>query len=382
MQILCLSHDFPPDFGGIAVVLNNLCTQLCYLGHRVDVLAPKQERCTAADARQPYRVYRYESPQRFSSITPIYRTLTLYRQHSYDVIFIGHFMSTHALGVLLLRRLWGVPYVILSHGNDLRYSLHTKVDRWVARLLLNNATKMLGCSRFVVGLIRHAGYKGPAEILNPPVDLTKFHPGVDTNEIIQRFNLEERRVLITAARLVAKKNIDGVLLALPRVIEKVPDLLYLVVGDGEERQKLEKLTDELGLRHYVRFLGYIENSKLAALYCASNIFVMPSYEVEDTVDIETFGVSFIEANACGKPVIGGRAGGTKDAVVDGETGLLVDPHNIDEIAAAIIRLLTNRELAQQLGEHGRRRVERDLTMERVGHRLEHFLLTAISRTRV
>lgn len=95
-----------------------------------------------------------------------------------------------------------------------------------------------------------------------------------------------------------------------------------------------------------------------------------------TKGIESFGISFLEANACGKPVIAGRSGGTADAVIDGETGLLVDPHDVDAIASAIILLLTDRDLACRIAENGRRRVERELSWEKVGEKLDGILRDA------
>lgn len=378
MKVLILSPDFTPRPGGVAVFLHNLSIQLSRLGHRVDILTPVLP-CEETDGKRPYYVHRYVSPRRLSSIVPICRTLALHWQHHYDVVFIGHFMVTHALGALALRWLWSIPYVILSHGNDLTYAVHTRTDEKVARCLLRNSALMLGNSRFTADRIRQVGYKGPIEVLNPGVDLARFYPRVDTVKVRQQYNLDGRRVMLTTARLVVKKNIDGVLRALSRVIMQVPEVFYLIAGDGEERERLEVLCDELALRRYVRFLGNIENRQLPALYCASELFVMPSYEVEATGDIETFGISYVEANACGLPVIGGRSGGTADAVIDGETGLLVDPHDVDEIAAAIIRLLTDRELTRRLGENGRQRVEQELTWGRVCERLEAYLALVVAK---
>ena len=179
--------------------------------------------------------------------------------------------------------------------------------------------------------------------------------------------------MLTVGRLVGRKNIEGVLRALPRVTEMVPNLLYLIAGDGKDRERLEVASAQMGLSPFVRFLGYVPDGLLPALYCASDVFLMPSLERKNSQDYEGFGIVFSEANACGKPVIGGRSGGMADAVIDGETGLLVDPHSVDEIAAAIIRLLTDQELAHRLGENGRRRVERELSWERVAERLAGFL---------
>ncbi len=373
MKILVLAPDFLPNPGGVALFLHHICTQLACFGHRVDILTVGEGMPKAADHGQPYHVHRYANLRRFSSLSPLWRIIRLHCRNRYEVVFVGHFMTTHALGAWLLRRLAGVPYVILSHGNDLRYSVSTKADRYVARLLIDNAATMLGNSRFTADRIREMGYQGPVEVLNPGVDPVHFHPDVDTSAVRQEYGLDGRRVLLTTARLVARKNVAGVLRALPQVLAVVPNITYLIAGDGEEREHLESLCEELGLRHYVRFLGYVENSRLPALYCASDLVVMPSYEVKSTGDMETFGISFVEANACGKPVIGGRSGGTADAVIDGETGLLVDPNDVDAIARCILRLLTDRDLARRLGENGRRRVEREFSWQQVGRRLEAML---------
>jgi len=378
MRILLISLDFQPNrLGGVGLFQHNLCLAMHQFGHLIDVLSPFITGCVDIDARLPYRVFRFRLRQHLSSFVTLMQILALHREHHYDVIFIGHFITTHGLGALVLRRLWGVPYVILSHGNDLRYSIGTMADELVARFLLRNTALMLANSHFTAQRIRQAGYDGPVEILHPGVDVERFKPNIDPSALCQGYSLGRRRVLITTARFTPKKNIDGVFRALPQVIEQIPEVLYLVVGcayqDRNEEIRLLNLVKELAVERYVQFVGEVENQSLPPFYCAAELFVMPSYEVEESGDIETFGISYVEANACGLPVIGGRSGGTADAVIDGKTGLLVDPYDVDEIAAAIIRLLTDRELAWRLGENGRQRVEQELTWEKVGDRLEGYL---------
>lgn len=380
MRILCVTHEFPPIQGGLAVFLHNLCIQLCNLGHEVDILTPVRTGCIEANAGQEYQVYQYKELKFLASIIPLYHTLSMHLKKKYDVVFIGHFMTTHALGVLALRWLWNVPYVILSHGNDLNYSITNKTDNLVARWILDNVSIMLANSHFTVDIIHKAGYNGPVKILFPGVDSEQFHPGVNPEEFRQLHSLNGQRILLTVARLVAKKNVDSVLRALKLVIEKVPNVIYFIVGDGEEKHRLKTLSDRLDLNSRVYFIGFVKNNQLPALYCASDVYVMPSYDAGG--DIETFGISFLEANACGKPVIGGKSGGIVDAVVDGETGLLVDPQNIDEIAAAIVSLLKDEEYAKQLGENGRKRVEKELSWEKVGERLDEFLHKVVKNKKI
>lgn len=366
MNVLCVTQNLPPVFGGIAVFLHNLCTQLCRLKYHVDVLAPAVEGCADVDKEQPYRVYRYISRQRLSSIVAIRRMLVLHQRYHYDVVLIGHFMTTHALGALALRKLWDVPYVILCHGNDLHYSINNWIDRVTSYPLFHNASLILCNSYATAERVRRKGYQGEVEILHPGVDLEKFRPNLEISAITQKYHLDGRRVILSVSRLVKRKGHEDVLRALTSVIKQIPAILYLIAGQGEEEVPLRRLVAELNLEQYVVFAGYVKQDFLPALYCACDVFVMPSFEQDGGNDYEGFGIVFSEANACGKPVIGGRSGGMGDAIIDGETGLLVDPHNSEEIAEAIIKILTSWKVAQNLAENGRRRVERELSWGQVG----------------
>jgi len=375
MKLLFFTGDFPPMIGGIAVFLESLCLELAKLGHQVVVLSLKKQGCEDFDSinkERPYTVHRIKTSHIFSSLNPVLHTWRYTKHFTPDVLFLGHVMSTYGLGAVLVKRLLKVPYVVLSHGADLGHRNVSKVDAWAMSMILKNASLLLANSRFTAKLISKTGYKGHIKILNPGVDQGRFCPEVDTTEVRKQYSLNGRRVLLTVSRLVAKKNVDSVLRALPEVIKHVPNVFYLIAGDGEERVHLEELTDKLELRSYVCFLGYIENSQLPSLYCASDVFVMPSY-------VETFGISFLEANACEVPVIAGRSEGGVNAVIDQETGLLVDPHNINEIAEAIIRLLADQDLARNFSENGRRRVEREFSWEKVGERLEDYLTQVLKR---
>lgn len=375
VRVLTIAPDFGRGSGGIAAFVRSVCTELTKRRHRVDVLTPYDNR----DSEESLpNVTFYPTQFRPSSLMPTLLTAQLHLRNHYEIVFLGNMMTTHALGALALRKLWEVPYVILCHGNDLRYSVSTWVDAPMARWLIQNATLMLANSRSTAERIRNTGYDGPMEILNPGVDPSRFHPDADTTAIRQMYGLDGHRVLLTVGRLVERKNVQGVLHALRQVVDQVPNLVYLIAGDGDQRKSLESLTEQLNLRSHVRFLGRVEDDLLPSLYCAADLFTMPSVEREGSKDYEGFGIVFVEANACGLPVIGGRSGGTEDAVVHEETGLLVDPHDVDEIAAAIVRLLTDQDLACRLGENGRRRVEREFTWKKVGARLEQILHSVIS----
>jgi len=162
-------------------------------------------------------------------------------------------------------------------------------------------------------------------------------------------------------RLVPFKAYDQVLRALPAILAEVPDAIYLVVGEGPQAAPLRRLAEELQVENHVRWHPAVPYDALGhpphAYYNASHLLVGPSRIDPKTEDIEAFGIVFLEAAACGKPVVAGRYGGGAEAVVDGETGFVVESEDPQAIARAVIRLLKDEDLARKMGEAGRRRVE-------------------------
>jgi phosphatidylinositol alpha-1,6-mannosyltransferase len=167
-----------------------------------------------------------------------------------------------------------------------------------------------------------------------------------------------QRVVLIVARMVASERYKGhdvVLRALPSVLAKIPNLTYLVVGDGDDRPRLERLAKQSGLIEHVVFTGEVSESELAAYYLRSEIFILPARTVLDEWEPkgEGFGIVFLEAMAFGKPVVGPRCGAPAELIRDGQNGLLVDPEDATSVAEALLKLLTNPDLAREMGETGR-----------------------------
>jgi phosphatidylinositol alpha-1,6-mannosyltransferase len=161
--------------------------------------------------------------------------------------------------------------------------------------------------------------------------------------------------------VVERKGHDVVLRAVARLRHTIPRLTYVIAGDGPHAAVLKRLASELGVGDCVRFLGRIQAEDLPGLYAASDVFVMPSRLRDSDNDVEGFGIVYVEASACERPVIGGRSGGVEDAIVDGKTGLLVDPLDVEALAASIERLWRYPELRATLGQAGRHRAMSELT---------------------
>jgi phosphatidylinositol alpha-1,6-mannosyltransferase len=275
---------------------------------------------------------------------------------------------------LLLKRWLMLPFVVYAHGNEILAAMEGEWEK--PRLALRQANRVLANSRFTKELIQRIGVDADKiDVVHPGCNIDLFQP-VETNPDFRRKIFGLRKcdyVILTVGNLVERKGHDMVIRALPAVQKVIPDVTYLVVGDGRYRSHLEQLAVTMGVRNCVAFAGQVPDRDLPEIYSLCDVFVMPSRERLDQCDVEGFGLVYLEANACGKPVIGGRSGGIPDAIVDGVTGLLVEPHDPKEIANALIQLLRDRELSTRMGHEGRKRVVRDFTWERIAGQVQKIL---------
>lgn len=185
-------------------------------------------------------------------------------------------------------------------------------------------------------------------LINPGVDVERFRPGLPTADLRQSLGLGDGQPLVlSVGRMQKRKGFDHVLAALPALLEHGHDVHYALIGIGEQMEELKAQARSLGLAERTHFLGHVSPDDLPRWYNACDVFAMPNREVDG--DTEGFGMVFLEAGACGKPCIAGRAGGTGSAVADNVTGLRVDGTSTADIAAALNRLLSDRDLARAMG---------------------------------
>jgi len=190
-----------------------------------------------------------------------------------------------------------------------------------------------------------------------------FRPGIDPRPVRERYGLDGGPWLLTVSRLDTHKGIDTVIRALPAVRAAFPAARYAVAGVGARRPEFERLVRGLGLGHAVKFLGFVGDDQLPALYNAADLYVGASRRYD--LLAEGFGIALVEASACGLAVVGGRSGGVPDAVRDGETGILVDPDDPAAVAAGISGLLADAAARRRMGDAGRRAVETYYNWDRV-----------------
>jgi len=272
-----------------------------------------------------------------------------------------------------------IPYGVFTYGAELLL-LDQKLRRsrfrhWTGRQLLEGASVFVAISQWTADYTRRIlselGLEQQAnKVRTVPLgtDPEQFQPGVSTTEIRRTYGLEGGPWILTVARLDWHKGFDMVIRALRAVRAVHPNVRYAIAGVGEARPFLERLVAELRLGDAVRFLGFVPEADLPALYNTADVFALVSRRTD--LLVEGFGIAVVEASASGVPVLAGREAGLIDAVRDGETGLLVDPYCPSAVAQGLNQLLADTPLRQRLGAAGRRAVETYFNWDRVVRDIE------------
>jgi phosphatidylinositol alpha-1,6-mannosyltransferase len=280
---------------------------------------------------------------------------------------------------LLLRPLTGWKVVVVAHGIEVTKNGHRLRRRIGLRWVFGSADWTVAVSHYTRKHVLECGADpGHVQVIPCGVDPDRYRP-VDGGRLRSELGLGNRPVVLTLARLVSSKGHDLVIRALAELRRSIPDATYLVGGTGGENytEFLRALAESCGVSKAVRFLGYVASEDLPALYSASNVYVMPSRALEGNSNFEGFGITYLEANACGVPVIGADSGGVADAVLDGRTGFLVPPNDVPALADRMYRLLADPDLARRMGAAGRERILREFTWDRVA---DLFLETLAEHT--
>lgn len=344
MKIALITMDFPPSIGGVQIFLYEIARRLA-IDYDLTVVTPG---IAAPSAEELFKRYS------LSSSRPL-EFLGALRSLRPDRVIIGH---AHPRLLLPAAALAWRRYLTITHGNDflaMQNHWHTPLSN---RLLAASHPLMTN-SRFNAERLRCLGFSAK-EILSPGTDSTRFYPAV-VPEI-------HPLTLLTVSRLVSGKGIDRVIRILPVLLEEFPGLIYVIVGEGPDRHRLQALSDQYQISGNVRFLDQMSHfdRKLPQIYRSADIFVMPSEQ-------EGFGIVFLEASASGLPIVAGKGGGSADAVRDGETGILVEPDSPTQLTDALLRLLRDPVLQQKMGTAGRRFVEKERTWDHTAKRILPYL---------
>jgi len=247
----------------------------------------------------------------------------------------------------------------ICHGKDYNSWIRCRGLRGrLNRSLYRRNTLTIANSAYTKKLLEPENITKRCAVVNPGVDTGFYRKVEEKDNHLHRLYIKDKRpVLLTAARLIKRKGVDNVLHALSRLDR---DFLYFVIGSGPEKEPLEKLSRELGLEQKVIFLGKRSDDDILRYYNFCDIFILTPREIEEKgrLDFEGFGMVYLEANACAKPVIASDTGGVAEAVRDGYSGILVPPDDAEAVKNAIIRLVDDKALYNELCANSRKWAER------------------------
>jgi len=371
VRTLVITNDFPPRPGGIQAFVHSLAVR--QPPGEIVVYAPAWPGATAYDAAQPFPVVRHPTRLMLPEPTVLRRAGDIAKSERCDAVWFG---AAAPLGLLApaLRRA-GVERAIGStHGHEAAWAVLPAARSVLGRIGggLDTVTYLGDYTR-----TRIAAALGPFADrlvrLPPGVDTAAFAPTVDGSAVRRAHGLTGRPVIVCVSRLVARKGQDMLVRALPEIRRRVPDAALLLVGGGPNRSRLATLAAETG---GVVITGSVPWAELPAHYAAGDVFAMPCRTRRGGLDLEGLGIVYLEASATGLPVVAGRSGGAPDAVLDGETGIVVDGRSVSSVAAAVTALLLDPAAATAMGRAGRAWVEREWRWDVLAARLRVLLADA------
>lgn len=374
-RILLVANNFPPVRGGSAVVYDNLAR---FSRGQIEVLAPKLNYLDGLpligwrehDRRARFRTTRVSLLRTVippgNRDGPLWRWLLvlsdlrirletivvilwLMMRGGIRTVCIGELLASGWL-ISLLRRVPGIRLIAYVHGEEITTTDEYDQDNQRRRRALGGASRIVVVSRFTFEAVRQLLGEAAAckiSLIANGVDTTRFSPSDKRRDLLELYRLEESFTFVSVCRLLEKKGVDNAIRAFARISRRHPDCRYLIVGSGPYRSTLEAIAAESEVAERVRFAGQVSEDELVDCYRLGDVFVMPNRELPNG-DTEGFGLVFLEANACGLPVIAGRDGGSTDAVQHGMNGLVVNGQSVDEIAAAMLVLREDDALREWL----------------------------------
>ena len=389
MRLILITQDFPPEVGGIQTYSYEYARQLSKYCDYFAVIAPSKPDSELTDKKLDFPVFRFNISNSLLFLK-LYRELgNIVEENSIDATFHAQWHTILPAASLRNKGKLGKVFCAV-HGRELLFNPYHKkfiLENIYNRYRKNSLQKvdhLYPVSDFTSKELEKYGIeKDKKTVQHNGTDLSQFNKNLvdekSRKRIIERYNLSGKKVVLTVCRLVSRKGVDIVIKAIKKLSDKYPDLIYIVIGSGPEMDRYKELARNLAVDDKVIFTGRVEDEKeFIAFYDVSDVFVMVPRSGKSNV--EGFGIVYLEANAFGLPVIGSKSGGIPSAIADGETGLLVDEDNPEQLASALDKLLDNRDYARKLGNNGLMRIKNELNWKVLGKKLYDDLQKKVSQT--
>jgi phosphatidylinositol alpha-1,6-mannosyltransferase len=365
--IIITTQCFYPKIGGIEALMTSLANEMSIRYSDVLVLADGLN--NKKDNSYKFKIKRFKGWKPIRRLNKSKLIKKICNDQKVEAIYADSWKSIEYLNNIT------VPIFVLAHGTEIQkkfnpINLYKNFKQLRIISSYKKANKIVANSSYTKELLIES-------LLINKEKIAIIHPGIDVyNKFIKKHTLEKIKniignsspVILTLARLEARKGHKLILTALSALLEKYPNLLYVIAGDGPNKFNLKKQAKELGLENNIRFLGWVTEPEKSVLLKNINVFAMTPYLEKESV--EGFGMAFIDAAFHGVPVLGTDSGGISDAIVDGQTGLIAKTSNQKDITNKIDQLLSNEELRLNLGEGGRKNALSRFTWE---HKIREYL---------
>lgn len=270
--------------------------------------------------------------------------------HKADMVWVGQILPI-GTAAWLCHRIFNTKYIVSLHGMDINLAQNNKPS--LTTKILKGAELITVNSEYTKKQINnYLDLESKIEIVYPCPNVDYVQDEELVKKVKQSYGLADKRILLSVGRLVERKGMQNVIQLMPELILKYPDLIYIIIGSGDNLPELQRMIQTKKLESHVKVLTGVGNQELSAFYSLADIFIMPT--IDDGIDVEGFGIVYLEAGVFGKPVIATPVGGAREAVIHNETGLLVDKNNL---SVAIEELLDNTELATKLGANAQQLIK-------------------------
>ncbi len=370
MKILILSSEFPPGPGGIGTHAYQLAKNFALTSHAVQVLTPQdyaaEEEIADFNGSQPFAISRFIGGKTAFSkaLTRICKLNSILRHFKPDVVLVSGSRSIWMTS-FLMTFYRNVPWVVVAHGTE--FGQMSGLKAWLTKVSANQASALICVSEYTRQAVRALGVdKPPMEVVHNGADDAQYFK-LNQDKIIElrrSLDVENKFVLLTVGNVSARKGQEVVIRALPAIRQKAPQVVYWMAGLPSERESLQRLAKNLGVEESIRFLGRVSNQRLLELYNACDLFVMTSRQLENG-DFEGYGIAVIEAALCGKAAVVSDNSGLAEAVLDGQTGLLVPQNDKESTADAILQLVVDSGQLHQLSVQAQKRAVNSQTWDKV-----------------
>ena len=361
MNICVIASGYPSQSKPVLdIFIHEQAKEIVRQGLDVHVITPGTSEDLRDEVMDGVHVHRVMYPNFMSSHFSLFvfvvkvmrEAVQLNKTENFDIIH-SHFADSASFAGAITSKILGKPFVITAHGYAVCFPKKAPIFNMFVKSALNSAKKIICVSKYTANLVSKVVEASKIEVIHNGVDMEKLTPKMSRSKFKLNIGLKDKQIILSVANLVKRKGHNQIIRSLPWVLKSVPNLVYIIVGEGSEERALKTMVEDMDLKEKVIFAGFVPNEDIADYYNACDVFVLASRTDIEEAAVEGFGIVYIEASAMGKPVVGGRSGGTSEAVLDGTTGFLVNPNDTKELANKLFILLTDKELRKKIGGNGR-----------------------------